>query len=151
MYFMYSFLLQDVISDFWVFRPRIDCILKGIVTRRSASRITCLVHGIFSINCHRPLNLDSTVSWFGSQVPLGMTVRFKVTSTDLSQNVPFILGELIEKKCTPEPDPFKSRVNITLYLNRLLLLITLGCRQIQLFLLLIGSEHEEFFFFICFI
>ena len=103
-------LLQDVVSDFWVFRPEVGHTLKGVVTKKSASHISCLVHGVFSVPCHRPIDLEPEIPWFGSKVAIGKTVRFTIRKMDLSQKVPFILGDLIEEECYDEDDPFQSQV-----------------------------------------
>ena len=102
--------LQDVVSDFWVFRPEVGHTLKGVVTKKSASHISCLVHGVFSVPCHRPIDLEPEIPWFGSKVAIGKTVRFTIRKMDLSQKVPFILGDLIEEECYDEDDPFQSQV-----------------------------------------
>ena len=48
------FLHLDVVSDFWVFRPDVGAELRGVVTKKSTTHISCLVHGIFNVPCHKP-------------------------------------------------------------------------------------------------
>jgi hypothetical protein len=112
------YFLQDVVSDFWVFRPEVGHTLKGVVTKKSASHISCLVHGVFSVPCHRPIDLEPEIPWFGSKVAIGKTVRFTIRKMDLSQKVPFILGDLIEEECYDEDDPFQSQVFETFDVQR---------------------------------
>ena len=108
---------QDIISDFWVFRPIVGNQLKGVVTKKSPSHISCLVHGAFNVPCHRPVNLDPEVFWFGAGIPLGKTVKFTVVKTDMSQKVPFILGDLSEEKYYDEESPANKRVMFLLVKN----------------------------------
>merc|ERR1712001_437507 len=83
----------DVVSDFWVFRPEIGSILQGIVTKTSQKHVACLVHGVFNVPCYHPNNLGS-IPWWGINAQVGQHVRFKVIKMDVSQKIPFILGEL---------------------------------------------------------
>ena len=83
----------DVVSDFWVFRPEIGSILQGTVSKTSQKHVACLVHGVFNVPCYHPNNLGST-PWWGINAVIGNEVRFKVIKMDISQKIPFILGEL---------------------------------------------------------
>merc|ERR1711862_63190 len=87
----------DVQSDFWVFRPLIGRQLKGVVTKNSVTHVSCLVHGVFNVPCHKPHNLKDGQEWFGTKAKLKQVVHLKVLKTDTSQKVPFILGELQNK------------------------------------------------------
>ena len=80
------------------------------MTKKSASHISCLVHGAFNVPCHRPFDLEPETPWFGTRIPLGKTVRFTVIKTDVSQKVPFILGDLTQDKFYDEDDPFGEQV-----------------------------------------
>jgi len=82
----------DVQSEFWIFRPLEGRQLKGVVTKKSASHVSCLVHGVFNVPCHRPNNLSE--EWWGAKVQPKQIVHFTVLKTDMSQKVPFILGDL---------------------------------------------------------
>ena len=83
----------DVVSDFWVFRPEMGAILQGTVTKTSQKHVACLVHGVFNVPCYHPNNLGS-IPWWGINAQIGKVVRFKVIKMDVSQKIPFILGEL---------------------------------------------------------
>ena len=83
----------DVISDFWIFRPEIGSVLQGTVTKTSQKHVACLVHGVFNVPCYHPNNLGS-IPWWGINAQVGRQVRFKVIKMDVSQKIPFILGEL---------------------------------------------------------
>ena len=89
-----------------------------MVTKSSPSHISCLVHSAFNVPCHRPIDLDPDVVWFGSGIPLGKTVRFTVVKTDMSQKVPYILGDLAEEKYFDDEDsPVNKRVSWRVLLN----------------------------------
>ena len=95
----------DVVSEFWVFRPEIGSILQGIVTKTSQKHVACLVHGVFNVPCYHPNNLGST-PWWGMNAQIGKPVRFKVVKMDVSQKIPFILGEL--EKWSLDGNPIKD-------------------------------------------
>jgi DNA-directed RNA polymerase I subunit RPA43 len=83
----------DVASDFWVFRPTVGAQLRGVVNRKSQSHVSCLVHGCFNVPCYRPP--QTTVDeWCGTRAKIGQVVRFIVAKTDMTQKIPFILGNL---------------------------------------------------------
>lgn len=82
----------DVQSEFYLFRPLIGRQLKGVVSKKSSSHVSCLVHGVFNVPCHRPHNL--TQNWWGAKAKMKQVVHLTVLKTDMSQRVPFILGDL---------------------------------------------------------
>ena len=73
-----SHLHLDVVSDFWVFRPDIGTQLRGVVTKKSANHIACLVHGIFNVPCYKPQNAATFASnvKIDSQVVLLSPISF---------------------------------------------------------------------------
>jgi len=84
----------DVQSEFWIFRPLEGRRLKGVVTKKSSTHVSCLVHGVFNVPCHRPNDLKAKEEWWGTKVQPKQIVHFTVLKTDMSQKVPFILGYL---------------------------------------------------------
>lgn len=81
----------DVQSDFWLFRPLIGRQLKGVVSKKSNTHVSVLLHGVFSVPCHKPHNVND---WWGAKAKLKQAVRLTVLKTDMSQKVPFIMGSL---------------------------------------------------------
>ena len=82
----------DVQSDFWLFRPLTGQQLKGIVTKKSDKHVSVLVHGIFNIPCLKPNNLNK--DWWGVKAKLKFPAHLTVLSTDMTQKVPQIMGDL---------------------------------------------------------
>lgn len=82
----------DVQSEFYLFRPLIGRQLKGVVSKKSPSHVSCLVHGVFNVPCHRPHHLAQ--NWWGAKAKMKQIVHLTVLKTDMSQRVPFILGDL---------------------------------------------------------
>jgi hypothetical protein len=83
----------DVQSDFWIFRPTVGRQLKGVVVKQTPTHVSCLVHGVFNVPCHLPQSLDDQ-EWWGTKAKKGQIVHLTVLKTDMSQRVPFILGDL---------------------------------------------------------
>ena len=100
----------DVVSDFWVFRPEIGAILQGTVTKMSQKHVACLVHGVFNVPCYHPNNLGSA-PWWGINAQIGKSVRFRVIKMDVSQKIPFILGEL--EKWGLDGNPVSDNTSLT--------------------------------------
>ena len=84
----------DVQSEFWLFRPSIGRQLKGTVVKKSPTHVSCLVHGLFNVPCHRPQSLTKGQRWWASSIKLQQVVHLTVLKTDMSQKVPFILGKI---------------------------------------------------------
>ena len=85
----------DVQSEFWLFRPSIGRQLKGTVVKKSPTHVSCLVHGLFNVPCHRPQSLTKGQRWWASSLKLQQVVHLTVLKTDMSQKVPFILGKIL--------------------------------------------------------
>jgi len=95
----------DVQSEFWLFRPSIGRQLKGTVVKKSPGHVSCLVHGLFNVPCHRPQDIPKGGRWWATSVKLDSVVHLTVLKTDMSQKVPFILGDL------PKPSNMKISLN----------------------------------------
>merc|ERR1711983_688037 len=95
----------DVQSEFWLFRPSIGRQLKGTVVKKSPGHVSCLVHGLFNVPCHRPQDIPKGGKWWASSLKLDSVVHLTVLKTDMSQKVPFILGDL------PKPSNTKISLN----------------------------------------
>merc|ERR1711983_233945 len=95
----------DVQSEFWLFRPSIGRQLKGTVVKKSPGHVSCLVHGLFNVPCHRPQDIPKGGKWWASSLKLDAVVHLTVLKTDMSQKVPFILGDL------PKPSNTKISLN----------------------------------------
>jgi len=95
----------DVQSEFWLFRPSIGRQLKGTVVKKSPTHVSCLVHGLFNVPCHRPQSLTKGQRWWASSLKLQQVVHLTVLKTDMSQKVPFILGDI------PKPSGKKITLN----------------------------------------
>jgi len=87
----------DVYSDFWVFRPNKESKIKGVVQKKSPSHVAILVHGLFTIPCYRPMGA-SAEGWPGTWVELNQSVLLSILETDMSQDIPFMRGELLEEE-----------------------------------------------------
>ena len=90
----------DVISDFWVFRPSIGATLSGVINKKSNNHVSVLVHGCFNVPCYRPdreMRPAAAAQWCGAKAKIGQVVRIRVLKTDMSQKIPFIMGELYQE------------------------------------------------------
>ena len=92
----------DVQSEFWLFRPSIGRQLKGTVVKKSPGHVSCLVHGLFNVPCHRPQDIPKGGKWWASSLELDSVVHLTVLKTDMSQKVPFILGKFFRQIATDE-------------------------------------------------
>ncbi|XP_046823822.1 DNA-directed RNA polymerase I subunit RPA43 [Vespa crabro] len=87
------FIHIDIEADFYVFRPQIGHLLKGVVHKKGANYIGVLMHKAFNVSIPKPENVEN---WPGDTVNIGQEVRFKVTNLDFTSRLPFIRGILNE-------------------------------------------------------
>ena len=50
-------------------RPEVGAQLRGVVNKKSSSRVSVLVHGCFNVPCHRPP--AAAAEWCGAKAKLG--------------------------------------------------------------------------------
>lgn len=84
----------DVHADFFVFKPEIDKVLKGIVTRTTRDHVGCLVYSTFNISLPK-LEHENNDNWIGNKVTVNSEVEFKIIFVDLSARLPYIRGQLL--------------------------------------------------------
>ncbi|KAL2728864.1 DNA-directed RNA polymerase I subunit RPA43 [Vespula squamosa] len=87
------FIHIDIEADFYVFRPKIGHLLKGVIHKKGANYIGVLMHKAFNVSIPKPENVEN---WPGDTVNIGQEVRFKVTNLDFTSRLPFIRGILNE-------------------------------------------------------
>ncbi|XP_076637124.1 RNA polymerase I subunit F [Colletes latitarsis] len=85
------FIHVDIEADFYIFRPKVGCSLKGIVNKKGIDHIGVLVHKAFNVSIPK---MDNDENWPGDNLEIGQEVRFKVTSLDFDSKLPFIRGIL---------------------------------------------------------
>uniref|UniRef100_A0A1B6DAZ5 RPA43 OB domain-containing protein n=1 Tax=Clastoptera arizonana TaxID=38151 RepID=A0A1B6DAZ5_9HEMI len=81
------------IADVYVFSPKINSTLKGVVNKKSEDHVGCLVHKIFNAVIPRPKNTNYT-NWSGRNLNIGDDVIFKVACLNLNSHLPYIRGNL---------------------------------------------------------
>ncbi|XP_049859948.1 uncharacterized protein LOC126354388 [Schistocerca gregaria] len=90
-----SRLYLTIQADFYLFRPEVGCVLRGIVNKRSADHVGCLVHKAFNVSIPRP-ECETDGDWQGYYVEIGQEVTFRVESLDLTGSLPYMLGCLLD-------------------------------------------------------
>lgn len=105
------FIHVDIEADFYIFRPKLGCTLKGnilsynkvskyllinrlfvgIVNKKGLDHIGILVHKAFNVSIPKP---DNEENWSGDNLEIGQEVRFQVTLLDFTSKLPFIRGVL---------------------------------------------------------
>ncbi|KAK2586587.1 hypothetical protein KPH14_011465 [Odynerus spinipes] len=85
------FIHVDIEADFYVFRPEVGQILKGIVNKKGYNHIGVLVHKAFNVSIPKSENAQE---WPGNLVEIGQEIKFKITHLDLTSRLPFIRGSL---------------------------------------------------------
>ncbi|EZA50082.1 DNA-directed RNA polymerase I subunit RPA43 [Ooceraea biroi] len=85
------FIHVDVEADFYLFRPTVGCILKGIVNKTGADHVIMLVHKMFTVSIPKQYNMEE---WPGDKVEVGQQIRCHLTEINKWSKLPFICGTL---------------------------------------------------------
>ncbi|EZA50844.1 DNA-directed RNA polymerase I subunit RPA43, partial [Ooceraea biroi] len=85
------FIHVDVEADFYLFRPTVGCILKGIVNKTGADHVIMLVHKMFTVSIPKQYNMEE---WPGDKVEVGQQIRCHLTEINEWSKFPFICGTL---------------------------------------------------------
>lgn len=83
----------SVEGDFYVFRPKVESILTGVVNKISKNHINCLTHKVFNISV--PIPHNDNENWIGFHVDVGQEVKLSVTKKELNARLPYIRAALI--------------------------------------------------------
>lgn len=79
-------------GDFYVFKPEVGKLLKGVVNKKSHSHVGCLVYQLFNATLPSP---EEDESWLGDRAALGQEVLFRIVNTNLNRKLPYIQGEML--------------------------------------------------------
>lgn len=82
-----SLLHVNIHALFYVFRPRVDVILSGVVVKCSGLRATCMLHDVFTVF----VSLDEALR---SLVRPSAVICFRVTEVDLCAAIPLVIGHM---------------------------------------------------------
>ncbi|CAH2236788.1 DNA-directed RNA polymerase I subunit RPA43 [Pararge aegeria] len=85
----------QVQADYFIFRPHVGAMLKGIVNKKSFTHLGILVHRVFNVVIPRPTEVPD--DWIGSTVEEGQEVMFQIVVLDLYGALPYIRGKLDER------------------------------------------------------
>ncbi|KAG7302680.1 hypothetical protein JYU34_012631 [Plutella xylostella] len=86
----------QVQADYFIFRPHVGTMLRGIVNKKSVTHLGILVHRVFNVVIPRPTEQPGN-KWIGTSVQEGQEVVFRIVVLDLFGALPYIRGELDEK------------------------------------------------------
>lgn len=82
----------------YVFRPRVNAILRGTVNSISTAHVGCLVYNCFNASVLARLgghNARTTSGLFSKQLQVGRQIWFRVTRLDTTTEVLFMQGEYV--------------------------------------------------------
>ncbi|KAK3918777.1 DNA-directed RNA polymerase I subunit RPA43 [Frankliniella fusca] len=82
-------------ADFFVFRPDVGNVLKGVVNKISKDHVGVLLYHRFNISCPRPSSESRSSKWLGNQVSMHQEVTLKVKEANFSGTLPFLKGKLL--------------------------------------------------------
>lgn len=86
------FMHINVEGDFYIFKPEIGRLLKGIVNKKSKSHLGCLVYRLFNASIPCP---EDDEEWLGDSVSVNQEILFKIVETNLNRKLPYIKGEIV--------------------------------------------------------
>ena len=72
-------------------------IIVGIVNKKSADHIGCLVHKFFNVSIPRPAN-ETRENWIGTLVEIGYQVTFVLKVCDFTGNLPYMRGVILSSR-----------------------------------------------------
>jgi hypothetical protein len=71
----------------------IHCVLAATVNKKSKHHIGALMYNVFNVSIIKPDDLPSKY-WPGRNIKVDDTISFKVVKVDVSDAIPYIIGEL---------------------------------------------------------
>lgn len=81
----------DIEADFFIFKPIIGQMLKGVVKKMTKDHVGCLVHNLFNVSL--PLSRQKE---FIEYLGVDTEVQFRIKTTNFDGRLPYIRGEIIE-------------------------------------------------------
>ncbi|XP_013199608.2 DNA-directed RNA polymerase I subunit RPA43 [Amyelois transitella] len=106
----------QVQADYFIFRPYVGAMLKGVINRKSHTHLGILVHRVFNVVIPRPTEEPGN-KWIGSSVHEGQPIAFRVVVLDLYGALPYIRGELDERFIKLGLDGHIDNIDNTLHVN----------------------------------
>ncbi|XP_065225037.1 DNA-directed RNA polymerase I subunit RPA43 [Planococcus citri] len=88
------------IADIYVFKPQCGSILSAIVNKKSDSHLGCIMYDIFNVSIIKPTEIPYC-DWPGRRIKVNDRVVFKVLKVDVSEVIPYIIGELVTDDVYP--------------------------------------------------
>ncbi|XKL66580.1 hypothetical protein PGB90_010000 [Kerria lacca] len=91
------------IADVYIFKPQRNCILTATVNKISKNHIGCILYKVFNVSIIKPTDLPFN-QWAGQKVQLNDIVTFKIIKLDISEVIPYIVGELVHENDDNDDD-----------------------------------------------
>lgn len=86
------FMHINIEGNFYVFKPEIGQLLKGVVNKKSKSHVGCLVYQLFNVSLPSP---EEDEEWLGDNVSVGQEIVFRIVDTNLNRKLPYIQGDIV--------------------------------------------------------
>lgn len=67
--------------------------VTAVVNKKSKNHVGCLMYNVFNVSIIKPADLPFD-HWSGRHVEVNETISFKVVKVDISEVIPYIIGEL---------------------------------------------------------